>query len=186
MRFRATYLAFAVVLGGCGGGLNVQTDFDPEVSFSGWQTYRWADRTDEGKRDKRIYNYVVEGRVKQGVNLALEEKGFREDSTSAEVDFLVGWHGFLEGQANFTVVSSAYRYGWGWFDPLAGYVSSQTYMNQWNDGTLMLDIVDAQEEKLVWRGMGTNSIDQGNSLEKKQQNMNAAAKRILRDFPPGG
>ena len=186
MQRSVSMLALASFLAGCGGGLKVEANSDPEASFSGWQTYQWAERTEQGKQDKRVYNYVVEGRVKTAVNLVLEEKGFHEDSAATEVDFLVGWHGFLEGQANFSVVNSAYRYGWGWFDPLAGYVSSQTYMNYWRDGTLMIDIVDARAEQLVWRGMGTGSLDPDVSLEQRQANMNDAARRILKDFPPGG
>jgi hypothetical protein len=179
-------LAATALLAGCGGGLKVQANADPEASFNGWQTYRWAERTEEGKQDRRVYNYVVEGRVKEAVNLALQEKGFREDSTASDVDFLVGWHGFLEGQVNFSAVSSVYEYGWGWFHPGSGYVSSQTYMNYWRDGTLMIDIVDAREEQLVWRGMGTGSINPDDSLERKQENMNDAARRILKTFPTGG
>ncbi len=176
-------LTLAVMIGGC-GGLKVQTDVDPEADFTGWQTYQWAERTDEGKQDRRVYNYAVEGRVKNAVNRAMEAKGLRED-TIGQPDFLVGWHGFIQGQANFSVVSSYYEYSSGWFGYYTpGYVSSQTYVNNWKDGTLMLDIVDARSNALVWRGMGTDALGDAEGPEQLQKRMDEAVARILRDFPP--
>ena len=183
MLLRSSIFAFAVMLAGC-GGLKVESDFDPEAEFSGWRTYRWAERTEQGKQDRRVYNYAVEGRVKNGVNRALEAKGFREDTT-AQPDFMVGWHGFIQGQANFTIISSYYEYSWGWWRMYSpGYVSSQTYLNNWKDGTLMIDIVDASSNALVWRGMGTDTLGDAEGPEQLQKRMDEATAKILRDFPP--
>jgi hypothetical protein len=174
-------LPLAAMLAGCGGGFSTHADVDPEAEFTGWRTYRWAERTEQGKEDRRVYNYAVEGRVKNGVNRALEARGFREDNT-AQPDFLVGWHGFIQGQANFTVISSYYEYSWGWYSP--GYVSSQTYLNNWKEGTLMIDIVDAQKNALVWRGLGTGTMGKAEGPEELQKAMDEATEKILRDFPP--
>jgi len=122
------------------------------------------------------------GRIGERTNQLIQEVNRETQQAVSEIV----QRGFLEGQANFTVVNSAYNYGWGWFDPLGGYVSSQTYLNQWKEGTLMIDIVDARKEQLVWRGMGTGAIDPDRSLERKQDDMNDTARRILKDFPPSG
>ncbi|HSG80802.1 MAG TPA: DUF4136 domain-containing protein [Gemmatimonadota bacterium] len=186
MKYRVSLLAFVVAIGGCGGGLKVQSDFDPAADFGGWQTYRWAERTDEGKQDRRVYNYVVEGRIRRAVNRALVARGFREDSTTTQPDFLVGWHASLQGQVNFSTFGTYYRYGWGWYDPYSvGLYSYQTYTNYTKEGTLLIDIVDASRNELVWRAIGSGVVGDPDRTEaKKQADLDKVVEHMLADFPP--
>ena len=43
----------AALLAGCGGGLSVDTDFNPEANFLSMETYAWAQRTPTGDDDSR-------------------------------------------------------------------------------------------------------------------------------------
>ena len=48
-------------------------------------------------------------------------------------------------------ISAHYGYGWGWY----GSGRTNTYVNEWDEGTLLVDIVDAASNELVWRGSVT-------------------------------
>ena len=181
MLLRNSIFAFAVMLAGC-GGLNVQTDYDPAADFSGFETYAWAERTEEGKQDARVYNDITASRVKLAVNRALQAKGFRE-ATSGQPDFVVAWHGAIDEKVSVNTVNSYYGYGYGWYG--GGYVGSQTYVNTWNEGTLVIDIVDVGANQLVWRGMGSDTVGGERSPEEAQRGLDQATAKILADFPPG-
>lgn len=186
MNRAAAIVTAALLLPACAGGPKVQSDFDPKADFSGWHTYKWAERTDAGKRDKRVYNYVVEGRIRRAVNSALAAKGFVEDSTAAHPDFLVGWLGSLQGQVSFSTFGTYYRYGWGWYNPYAtGVYSYQTYTNYTEEGTLLIDLVDAASNQLVWRAMAQGALgNPDRSEQQKQAALDKLVDKMMRDFPP--
>jgi hypothetical protein len=175
--------AAAVTLVGCGSGIQVRTDFDPTAGFSGYQTYQWAERTPEGTDDPRVYNDITARRIRLAVDEALQAKGFRE--ASANADFLVAWHGAIDGKMSLTTVQSGYGYGYGWYGPGVGISSAQTYVNEWDEGTLLIDVIDAARRELVWRGTGTATLREERDPERIQANINEAAAKVLKDFPPG-
>ena len=69
-------------------------------------------------------------------------------------------------------------YGWGGPWGWGGYssVSTQT------EGTLYVDVIDANKKELVWQGVGSGVLIQ--ERNKKQQRINEFAKEILTQFPP--
>ena len=52
-------------------------------------------------------------------------------------------------------------------------------------GTLIIDVFDAAERELVWRGSGEGRVNQARSPEDRQERIDDAVRKILRDFPPG-
>jgi hypothetical protein len=175
-------LGLAVILLplGCGGGVDVNTDYDPGADFASFSTYTWAVRTNTGDDDPRVYNRVTAQRVKTAVDRALRAKGYTEEGTDG--DFLVAWHGAIEGQMSYQTITSHYGYGWGWYGDVG---MSRTYVNEWDEGTVLVDIVDANSRELVWRGTATGTVQQRSSPQQAQADLDAAAKQLLSDFPPG-
>jgi hypothetical protein len=54
-------------------------------------------------------------------------------------------------------------------------------VHTYTEGTLIVDLIDAKEEQLVWRGSGTGVV--GNQ-EKIKEKAGEAIQKILADFPP--
>ena len=69
-----------------------------------------------------------------------------------------------------------YRVG-GWGGP-------QTYVRDYDEGTLLIDVIDPATMQLLWRGSGTGVVDPQASPEKREQRINEAVEQILADFPP--
>ena len=175
--------ALAILLAGC-SGTSVQSDYDPGYDFLSLSTYAWAERTREGN-DPAVYNDIVESRVKEAVNQALQAKGFRE--VSADPSFLVAWHGAISDQHSISTVGTSYGYGWGWYGGWGGpgMTTSTTYVSTWQEGTLIVDIVDAAQNKLVWRGSAQGEVDEfENDPERMQEDLNAAVIKMMATFPP--
>ena len=106
-----SFLATAAFLMSCGGGLQVDTDFDPQANFASMRTYAWAQRTPTGEDDPRVYNAITAGRIKTAVDNALQTKGLRQVSSSPDV--YVAWHGAINGKMSYETISNDYGYGWG-------------------------------------------------------------------------
>ncbi len=179
-------LAAVIGLSACGSGIKIQTDYDPTADFSALETYQWAQRQRSDNDDPRVYNDLVEGRVKRAFNRVLQEKGFREVS-SGNPDFQIVWNGDIDGKMSLTTVNSGYGYGWGWYGYGGmGMSTSQTYVNEWNEGTLLIDIVEGAKKQLIWRGSATMELHDGGTPEQSDANAYAVAQTLLKSFPPGG
>jgi hypothetical protein len=45
-------------------------------------------------------------------------------------------------------------------------------------------MVDGETRNIVWRGMATKELEAKASPEKKKKNINKAAEKIFRNYPP--
>ncbi len=181
-------LATGVFLLGCGGGLQVDTDFDPQADFASMQTYAWAERTPTGDDDPRVYNAIVAGRLKRAVDNALQAKGFRE--VSSPPDVYVAWHGAINGKMRYETISNDYGYGWGRYGRggwRVGATSSRTEVREWDEGTLLIDFIDAGTDELVYRTVGQAKLSEARRTPQESQEVaNRVVLKMLADFPPGG
>ena len=60
----------------------------------------------------------------------------------------------------------------------------ETHTYQYDEGTLLLDIVDSMTWKPVWRGSAQAEVNLDADPEKKQERIDEAVRRILERFPP--
>lgn len=51
-------------------------------------------------------------------------------------------------------------------------------------GTLVVDMVDARSKTIVWRGTATKEVDLKASPEKREKNINKAAEKLFKNYPP--
>jgi hypothetical protein len=164
-------------------GVKYRSDFDPQASFSGFNTYSWADRTPTGDDDPRVYNDIVDGRIKLAADRALEAKGYRKVTDNP--DFYVAWHGAIDGKMNVTTINSHYGYGWGWYGyGRMGMGASQTYVNEWDEGTLLIDVIDGGTNNLVWRGTATAELRESRSADEAQRRLDDILANLFDRFPP--
>ncbi len=169
----------------CSSGLRVVTDFDPTADLSGFRTYQWAERSGLGRDDAGVYDDLLTARLRSAVDSVLAAKGFSQSSTSP--DFLVGWHGAIDGRMSVTSVRGSYPYGWGFYGPpYAGrWGGGGMRVDHWEEGTVLIDVVDADWGELVWRGSATARLRDVRDDGKRRAILTEAVAAILRDFPPG-
>ena len=173
-------IVLIAALGGC-STMTVTSDTDPSASFTGFRTYEWMTETPTKTGDPRIDgNSILASRIRSSVERQLAAKGY-EKRSSGTPDFLVGYHASLEKKTSVEMLNDYYRYdrGWGW-----RYRGPQTYVYEYDEGTLVLDIVDPKTRKLLWRGSATDVVDPTASGEARQKKINEAVTQILEKFPP--
>jgi hypothetical protein len=168
----------AVMVTGC-SGMSIRSDYNPQANFDSYSTYAWLPAPTTG--DPRLDNAILEGRIKAAVDNALAEKGFRLADNADDATFWVGYHIGIEGRMDVTTVNSYYGYGWG---PWYGGAYRDTQVRYYDQGTLLIDVIDAGAQELAWRGTAEAEVHNESSPERRQQRLNEAVTKILDRFPP--
>ena len=165
--FLALVFAGFVISCATGGIYGVEYDFDSDVDFVYLSTYDWLPVPEKAGIDSLTIN-----RVKKAVNAGLQAKDLR--MTSNNPDFLIAVH--LGSKDKVDVKN------WGYRRSYRGTNRVVTY--QYEQGSLILDFVDAKSKNLIW--MGAAKVDIYNALtpEEREKLINEAVQKILRNFPP--
>jgi hypothetical protein len=152
-------------------------DFDKTATFNSFHTYAWQ----EGTPTK---NELIDKRIIAAIEAQLAAKGFTKSETAPDV--FVVFHVAFDEQKDISSYSSGpmyggYGYGWGggW-----GSTSTDVRVREILVGTLAVDMVDAKNKTVAWRGLGTKEIDTTAKPEKRDQNINKAVEKIFKNYPP--
>lgn len=173
-----------VVAAGLGATLGcstvrVSSDYDRAVDFSTYTTFDLLPSPE-------IKNPLVYERISGAVEAELVGKGLRRETASPAL--LVAIHGRLSTQTQLD--TTTYGYGWGgwgyrgYYGARGGMGSATTTVREVPVGTLIVDLVDAKEKKLVWQSMASDSLDPQATPEEKDYRVKEAVKKMLADFPP--
>jgi hypothetical protein len=161
-------LAFLLI--GC-STISVNHDYDPDFNFSSLRTYDLLPVPAKAARNELVVKRVVSA-VKQN----LDAKGIIRDSRKP--DFLIAIHGGR--QTKVDVVDWGYSYGR--YGMYRGPRRVDVY--EYQEGTLIIDFVDARTRELFWRGTATGVIDPYRSPEERGRIINEAVAKVLDKFPP--
>jgi Domain of unknown function (DUF4136) len=172
-------LASAAAAFAC-SGIRVTTDYDPNADFSNVRSYAWFEETSGVQGDRADVTSLLDRRVRSAVDGELQRKGIaRVDKSTAKI--LVGYHLGVETKLDVDTINSGYGYGrYGYY----GGISTQTTVREYQEGTLLIDVIDPSSKQLVWRGSGQARIRQNSTPEEREKRIGEAVKEILESFPP--
>jgi hypothetical protein len=167
--------AFAVMLfAGC-STISVNQDYDPAYDFNKLKSYGFIPISSEAGIDQ-----INADRLSAAIKSNLGAKGY---TLSEKADFGVALY-FTKSTKTDIQSTGGYGYGYGYGYRGYGGMGGTTYVNQYDEGTLVIDFIDVAENKLVWRGVGTGILDETPSVEERTEKINNAVTQILDQFPP--
>jgi hypothetical protein len=177
----------ALLVLGCSTGAKVRLDYDPKEDFQLLRSYAWAPMTAEEQQEKSR-NGLIHERIQSAVDAHLAARGYAKVSDT-HADFLVTHTVTVESRTQVQETRTTVGYGrYGMHGGVGiGYgfpVESTTY--QYKVGTLIIDIIDARQQRLVWRGAGERTLDEEITPEQRTALINATVDEILSRFPPTG
>ncbi|HFD78928.1 MAG TPA: DUF4136 domain-containing protein [Gammaproteobacteria bacterium] len=185
---RWSWLILVTSLLGC-ASMQVDWDYDPAADFSSLHRYDWLPVPKLGEGGPRLqYDSLLEGRVKAAVDEELGAKGFRKDPEHP--DFLVTFSVAIDRKLSVTYLNELYGYGPGWGPGyrrhlvLHGYPGREARVSEYDQGTLIVDIVRADTRRLIWRGTATDEVYPDSSPQAREKRVREAIHRILSGFPP--
>lgn len=174
--------ALALLLSVTGCATTPHHEYDEQVEFSSLRTFQWLE-PQYGDKDVSVSHPVLDSpllgqRVRRATVAALEEKGYRQ--VEENPDFYVTYH-TAEGEEQRR--ASYVQLGYGRFSPHFGSsILLDVTPRSFREGTLIIDIVAAGEDELIWRGWRDAYLTQSNFEEER---VNKAVRFILSAFPPG-
>ena len=159
-------------LAGC-SSITVNQDYDPAYDFNKLKTYGFIPITEDAGIDQ-----LNATRLGDAIKTNLDAKGY---TLAENADFGIALF-FTKDTKTSIQSTGGYGYGYGY----RGYggMGGSTYVNQYEQGTLVIDFVDMAKQELVWRGVGTGILDETPSVEERTEKINNAVTQILEQFPP--
>ena len=158
--------------------LRVNVDFDPNEDFSAYRTFTWFPREQRVQGDYRVDNPLLDARIRSAVERELAARGYRK-VTDRNPDFYVAFYLSVEDKMDVYTVNRGYYDYWGY-----GVMIPETRVRQYEEGTLVIDIADAREKQLTWRGIGKGRLRRNPTPEQTTKDVDAAVAEILARFPP--
>ena len=152
--------------------VRVAADYDKAADFNSYKTFAFfksgIDNAQISDLDKR--------RILRAIEAELLAKGFTK---SENPDLLVSL--FTKSREKINVYNNgygAYGYGWGW-SPWY----SNSYTTSSTEGSLYIDLIDANKKELVWQGIGRGYI--GQNMQQKEERIKEFVMKIMEKYPPG-
>ena len=173
LKITPVLLLLAILVTSC-SSVRVASDYDREVNFNQYESYAFfkpgIDKAEISDLDKK--------RILRAIEAEMQRKGFTK---SENPDLLVSI--FTKTNENINIYQNnmmGWGYGWGWHPWYWG--SGFNAVNRTSEGTLYIDLIDAEGKELVWQGMGTAAL--ASEVNKKQKRINEIVSEILEKYPP--
>lgn len=184
-KFFGVLAASALVMASC-ATLKVTSDYDHSKDFTHMKTFSMHKNT----VNSPTVSDLNQDRILVAVRNAFVAKGYTEVQTGA--DFLVNVNTVIKDKQAVSANTDFYGYGgfyrpYGYWGGGLGMGSATTTFNvdEYQNGSLIIDVIDAHTQKLFWEGVGNSDIDSDFS-KNVDKTIADAVNKILASFPAAG
>ena len=153
----------------------IRVDFDHGIHFSRYKTYRWVDSAGPPLPEPLFPNQLMRERIAALIEEAMAARGFKRVGTGG--DLLINYGVQVTEHPEFITFNDGAGPGWGW-----GSGFSTTTVQTIYEGTLVVDMVDANQKKLVFQGTSTQTIS--SRPERNTRKLAKAVNEIFEKYPP--
>jgi hypothetical protein len=159
----AMLLSFASVMA---FGQQVSVNYNHSQDFTQFHTYAW-----ENNNPNQVANSILAQAAVSDIDTALQGKGLSKVDMTANPDLILLVSGGLQQQTSYSAWGMR-----GFGGGMGGITPQQNVV-----GTLVVDLYDAKNKQLVWRGLGQNTLSSNGS--KNQQTVDNAVKKMFKQYP---
>lgn len=166
-----------LALSGC-ASMTVSSHIERGITFTDYRTYDWGPPDNLPVGDPRLDNNPFFNDYLQGaVEKKMAAKGFDQVTAGAKPDLLIHYHASVHQRLDVFEADRQYGYN---YDAGAQVV-------EYDQGTLVIDLVDAKTNKVIWRGWAqdtmTGIIDNQDRLQKQ---VDEGVTKMMVLLPRGG
>lgn len=167
-------LAFIAVLSTSCNSVKTVSDYDRSVNFNNYKTFAF---TQESKQLPT--NDLIKNRVFNAIAQNLKSKGLTEsDNPDMLIDLGLKTKEKKDYQSTSYDLSGYYGRRWRIGTNIG---TTNTREINYTEGTLVINMVDAKKDQLLWMGSGTGVIS---DKAIQEENLTASINKILAGFPP--
>ncbi|HMD21602.1 MAG TPA: DUF4136 domain-containing protein [Alloacidobacterium sp.] len=147
-------------------GQQVSVNYNHSQSFAPFHTYAWgADNANQVK------DSILAQVAQQDIDTAMQAKGLQKVQQSANPDLILTASGGMKEQTSYSA--------WGMRGiggGMGGITPEQNVI-----GTLIVDLYDAKNQSLVWRGIAQDTLS--NNGNKNQETLGKAIQKMFKQWP---
>jgi hypothetical protein len=167
------------ILVSCETPLKVTSDYDRGVNFSNYKSFEML----SVDREAGALSPLNADRILNAVKAEMVSKGFTE--VTEDADLKVNAVTIMKDKQEVTATTNYYGYGgyyrpYGWAGSGGGHTTID--VDEYTDGSIIIAVVDAATEKLIWEGVGNKKIDAPS--KNPDETIPEAIKKIMSEFPP--
>lgn len=163
-----------LALAACASSPKVNVDSDPSAKFSEYRTYSWL-------AQPKVASPLLQQRLVDGVNKQLQAKGLKLVQAG---EITVAANVATEQKQSLTTFYDTPSYaGWGWRGMGPGMGTATTTVDNYEVGTLVIDLFDTASKRAIWRGVATATVP--DSPEKATTLLDQSLDKMFAEFPPG-
>ena len=174
----------ACIFAGC-ETVSVTTDHDPSANFAKYKTYTLAP-----PRKGETLSPSSEAALRDALRTELATVGLTETSPK-QADLDIVRHVFIQQKTSvqqytdwgYYHYGGLWPYGYGYYGMWPGAPTTYTMVDQYREGTMILDFVDARTKKLVFRGVGTAVVG---GAESNAEKIRQGVHKMVESYPKGG
>lgn len=177
-----------LLLAACSSQPNVETDHQADFDFSSLKTFEVAE-TKQNTQESILVSPFTLSHIHSALNGELARR-YQSVSTGAKPDFTVSYHVVIEEKIDPHSYDSLYGYGYGYGYYGRGYYRPWPYygygtgVHVYNQGSLIIDIVDAKTGKPIWRGVSEKRLGRSMAPQQQREVLSAAVTEVMAHFPP--
>jgi len=176
-------LALAM-LAGCASGPRIDTLQAPNTDYSRYQTFSYVNPLGT---DRAGYASIISQQLVFSTRREMELRNFEYVANPEDADLLLNFNAQLSEQIRtIDVVEPAFGprfwdYRYGMYSTWPNYRQS-TAIDQFTEGTLVIDLIDAEAERMIWEGTATNRVTERTRRDAAEE-LDKAVKSIFDRFP---
>ncbi len=175
-----------LMLTACATKPYVETDYDQAYSFAGLKTYTVAE-TKQDFKDSILVSPFTLSHIQSVLNAELAKR-YQAPAAGEKPDFVVSYHVVMEEKIDPRSYNDLYGFGWygrGYYlAPRPFFYGVNSGVRTYNQGSLIIDIVDGKTDKPIWRGVSEKRLSQGMSPQRQREILSMAVAEVVAEFPP--
>lgn len=169
----ALLILLAFLLIGCAPSVHVFSDYDRSANIEAYRTFGWLpDELIEARNNPLYYNELNDKRIKNSVAEQLEARGYQYSKENPELT--IHYHIIIEDKTVMRTDPYGYYYGPYW-------ARSEVTVFEFREGSLIIDLMDAATNNLVWRGW-MNPFMRNENPEKAEEQIKEAVLMIFTKY----
>ena len=174
---RAAAVAVCMTIAsGCATTMTVSSHVRDGLDITRYHTYDWGPADALPTGDPRLdKDPFFKDRVQGAVEKELAAKGIRL-SSSGTPDLLIHYHANISNRIDVNRTEREYGYCQG--------ADCDSWVVEYEAGTLVLDFIDARTKRLIWRGWAQDSVEDAlGNQDRMVKKIDEAVTRMLARFP---
>lgn len=170
-------MSFTVLTISCASSIKTDYHYDSKENFERFKTFDYITFPE----NSQINEYVLR-RTKVYLNQHLKSKGMQQSSENP--DLLIAIHTRVRSSIQISHLGYSYA-------PQMVYWSSYGYFGtygwearEFQEGTLVIDFVDAKDKAMIWRGIADGSIPETPQTVRLDEIVEKAINSMMENYPP--